>query len=530
MKRAAALLVAFLLSACSGGGSAVPGTKIAAGTGARTGAALAIRIPHAPSAAGAVRRSPAYISAGTQSVVVTVYGNGDSSPLGGYPVTFNLTPTSPGCVAGQSSTVCTIALSLAPNIYSISLTTYAGLNGTGNQLSAAQYVPATIMSGQANTIAVTLGGIPLSVQLLPAYLTVVAQEHVVTLPSSMTGTILAYALDGAGEEIIGPGAPAISASTDNGAQIAVTQPTAGQPNTIGLSSLAAHAIAHVTVTATPAAGTGNSIQAVSRWVTVQDPSMSLLYVASAYSVHVLDATATEVTPSGSPFSTIAQGAGATGLAYDPQNGLIYIAVQATPSYVVAFDKSGNPQPLNAGASGLGTAGGIAYDPTSGWLYLADNNVALDASGNQHALNSGLQFYYGVTYDSVDNLIFAGPYKFNAAGTPEGSLAFPSSGQIQNETFDPVNDEFYVGTAYPTAVEVHSSTGALLTPSGTFPIAAGTFIGGIAADPVTGDVYVATNSSVTYGFDLNGHLLPAPWHTVSGIGSPSGAAGMALIQP
>jgi len=338
MRRTFALLAVLLFSACSGGGSALPGTKsAAAGTGSRTVTALAIKIPHARAGTGAARRSPAFISSATQSVAITVYGS-DYTPLSGYPIDDNLTPNSPGCVPGQSSTICTISLSLAPNTYFISLTMYDGIDGTGNALSNAQYVPATIVQGVANQIGVTLGGIPASIQLVASSGVTVAQEHVVTLPSNTSGTLTAYALDIDGDEIIGPGAPTITVTTDNGAQIAVTQPTAGSPNAIGLASLATNAIAHITVTATPTAGTGTD--PIPRAVTVQDPGMALVYVISASEVRVFDQTATEVTPSGAPFAGLVTGAGATGAAYDSANGLIYMGVQATPSFIVAFDKSG----------------------------------------------------------------------------------------------------------------------------------------------------------------------------------------------
>lgn len=528
MKRTCALLAMLILSACSGGGSSVPGLKSAAATGTRTGAALAIRIPHAASAAGAARRTPAYISAATESISITVYPNGGSSPLGGYPQTFDLTPGSPGCVQGDMSTVCTISLPLSPGSYSISLTTYDGPSGTGNALSVAQSVPATIVQGQANTIAVALGGVPVSLQLLASNQTAVAQEHVVTLSSHTTGAIAAYALDADGEEIIGAGAPAISASTDNGAQIAVAQPTSGQLNTIGLVSLATNAIAHVTITATPAAGTGAA--AVSRWVTVQDPAMALVYIISSYAFNIFDQTATDVTPSAAAISGIQQGAGAVGATYDSANGLIYVSVQATPSYIVAFDKSGNPVPLNAGASGLALIEGIAYDPVSGYIYAGNNNVAIDGSGNAHSIATTLPGYYAFMYDAADNAIFAGPNKYDAGGSSVGSLPFPSSGGVQAETYNAANGLLYIATAYPTGVEVYNTSGAQQSTTGAFAVDSGAFIGAIGADPGTGNVYVATNTRETFGFDRQGNPLPAPWHTIPNAGAGSDAGNVLLITP
>jgi hypothetical protein len=531
MKRAFALLGILIFSACSGGGSAVPGAKSASpGTGTHAGTALAIKIPNARTGAGAARRSPAFIPSATQSVAISVnLTDTDYTPLAGYPIDVNLTPSSPGCVPGQSSTVCTISLSLAPGNYLISLTLYDGLNATGNALSTASNVPATIVQGVANQIGVTLGGIPASIHLAASSGTAVAQEHVVTLPSNSSGTLTAYALDLDGDEIIGPGAPTITATTDNGAQIAVTQPTAGTPNAVGLASLATNAIAHVTLTATPVAAPGTG--PVSRWVTVQDPAMSLVYIISATAFNIFDQTATEVTPSTASISSIQPLSGAVGATYDSANQLIYVSVQGSGnSYIVAFDKSGTPVPLNAGATGLGTIGQIAYDPLSGYIYVTSTSTAIDGSGNAHSLYGGINFSYGATYDAYDDLIVVGSAKYNAAGQNVGSFPFPSAGGIQAETFNGYNGLFYVATAYPTAVEVWTTTGVHQSTSGSFAVPSAAFIGAIGSDPGTGNVYVATNTRMTYGFDSQGNALPAPWHTLANFGAGSDAGNVLLIRP
>jgi len=464
-----------------------------------------------------------------------VYGNGVATPLAGYPITDNLTPTSPGCAPGQNATVCTITLSLAPGIYDISLTTYDGLNGSGNALSAAQSVVATIVGGVANHIPIALGGIPVSIQLVGSGAVGVKQEHVVTLPSTTSGTLMAYGLDADGDEILGPGAPTITATTDNGAQIAVTTPQPVAPNAIGLSSLATHAIAHVTVTATPPVGTGAS--GVSRRVTVQDPATALVYIGSGPAVRIFDQTATEVTPSGTPFAGLASAAGAVGMTYDSANGLIYVAVQgdvaptySIPSYIAAFDKSGNSVPLNAGATGLNIIEGIAYDPASGYIYASDDNQALDGSGNLHLLAQTIAPSYAVTYDAADNVILVGQTKYDAGGSIVGSFPFPSSGQIQAEAYNAANGLIYVATAYPTGVEVWNTSGVQQSTTGSFAVASGAVIAAIGADPSTGNVYLATNTSVTYGFDAQGHPLPPPWHTLSNVGAANDAGNILLLTP
>ena len=66
--------------------------------------------------------------------------------------------------------------------------------------------------------------------------------------------------------------------------------------------------------------------------------------------------------------------------------------------------------------------------------------------------------------------------------------------------------------------------------GTFIDNSSEQIGGIGTDPLTGNVFLATNYNNTYGFDQNGNALSALWHTINGAGAASGAAGIALILP
>jgi DNA-binding beta-propeller fold protein YncE len=106
---------------------------------------------------------------------------------------------------------------------------------------------------------------------------------------------------------------------------------------------------------------------------------------------------------------------------------------------------------------------------------------------------------------------------------------PFSGQITCVAYNPVNGWFYVSTVYPTTTKAYDTNGNLQTLSGTFinnaPVDQ---IGGMAIDPVSGNVYLATNQNKTYGFDKNGNALPAPWHTITTIGSGSGDAGLAVV--
>jgi hypothetical protein len=187
-------------------------------------------------------------------------------------------------------------------------------------------------------------------------------------------------------------------------------------------------------------------------------------------------------------------------------------------------------PLNAGASGLALIEGIAYDPVSGYIYAGNNNVAIDGSGNAHSIATTLPGYYAFMYDAADNAIFAGPNKYDAGGSSVGSLPFPSSGGVQAETYNAANGLLYIATAYPTGVEVYNTSGAQQSTTGAFAVDSGAFIGAIGADPGTGNVYVATNTRETFGFDRQGNPLPAPWHTIPNAGAGSDAGNVLLITP
>lgn len=520
MRRCLAIVTLAFLSACAGGSSTlVPGRSPASGSG--TSATLTISIPHAAAGTSTVRRTPAYVSASTQSITVSV-----SPSVKGFPISANVTPNSPGCNSTQNATVCDLQLPIQPGQYIASLTTYDGLNGTGNALSTDQSLPLNVSAGRVNNLAVTLGGIPTSVQFVAPGGQAGVGALVLTLASNDTGTITAYGADADGNLIVGAGAPTVtSATSDNAAQIAVAPLGSSEPNVIALSSLATNAIAHITVTVTPVAGSGSG--PVTRTVTVQPPAFNLLYFASSYSVHVFDATATDITPSGG-FGGLQQGAGASGLAYDSANGEIYIAVQATPSLILAFDKSGNPQALNANTTGLPVITGLTYDPVNGLIYAGGQSEAFNAAGVATAI-ANAPYGYNIAYDAHDNVIVSGTQALNPDGTLHGTLPF--SGDVGGLTYDPVSNLFYVYTYYPTTLLAYTTSGVQQALSGSFSLLnASEYAGAIAADPTNGNVYVATFDDQLYGFDQNGNALPAPWHTISGVGTPSGAGGMALVPP
>jgi hypothetical protein len=530
VRRYFGVLLVLGLAACSGGGGGGQALPRASGPSSaptgRTASSLKILVPNATASSSSRSRRPAYISSSTQSMTIDVTPHLSQTSLPGFPLTVNLTPTSPGCASTAGGTVCNVAITADAGSYNATVATYDAMNATGNLLSAAQCVPFAVVLNQANTIPLVLGGTPVSMTLVASGGQVAAAHlSVFTLPGSASGTFAAYGVDADGNTIVGGGSPTVSATTDNSTQIAVTQPTASTPSAIGVTSLGANAIAHVTVTITPLAGAGAPL---SKTVTVQDPVLSLLYIATN-GVRVFDATGTDITPVGTAFDSLDQGPGGTGIAYDPANGFIYAADQnGAASFVMAFDKNGNQQPLNAGATGLPVIGGLTFDPSNGWIYAANENVALDAAGNQHLLSLPIPFSYNPTYDPQHGVIVSGTQTSNPDGSFHATLPF--SGGVTGVAYNAANDWFYVATVYPTGMAAYDTSGNPQVLSGTFIDLSTEQIGGITADPVTGNIYLATNARNTYGFDRNGNPLPPPWHNISGTGSGSGAAGLAMVPP
>jgi hypothetical protein len=506
----AGVVIAALCS-CSAG--AVTTAPSAAGGTSPTTTSLTITIPHA-TAADAARRAPAYISASTQSIKIDIKPHGSGTSIADYPIVANLTATSAGCTSSVTSTVCSVNLTLGPANYDATLTMFDGTSASGNQLSAAQTMPLDIVEGQANTVPLALGGIPVSVQILASGGRVTASDLVFTLPAATSGTLAAYGVDADGNTIIGTGAPTMSVSTDNAASVTVTQPTTTAPNTIGVATIAANAIAHVTVTATPVAGTGSS--AVATTVTVQVPTRSIIYLGKT-NIRAFDTTGTEITRPG----TFAAGTQVVSIAYDSANGLIYAGNQSASSYIVAFDKTGKSQPLNAGASApalTGSLEGIAFDPANNDIYYSTTTnqpAAIDASGNAIALSGAIGVAYNLVYDPLHNLIIAGASSYNPDGTFHASE--PYSPQVLGVAYNPINSLYYVASVYPTNMYVYDINGTAQSNCASFPLAGATEqLFAIAIDPQTGNFFLGTNLGHIYGFDQNCNALPAPWHTLNGV--------------
>ncbi|MGD1065627.1 MAG: beta-propeller fold lactonase family protein [Vulcanimicrobiaceae bacterium] len=461
-------VIAFGAAGCGGSGSGRPVTGGVTPT-EKTGAARFVIDGAGASGTAAHSRSPRYISPATQSITINVTPQGSTTSVSGYPQTANLTPTSSGCSSTLASTQCTLSLALPPGDYDATFTTFDQQNGAGNQLSAAQDVPFSIVAGTTNTITLTIGGIPTSVRIIADSPTTMAGDPVngFTLPTGDTGYVTVLGVDADGNYILGVGAPTVALSSSDTSSYTVAASGSSAPNRFLLTDVAPHAgAALLTATVTPSAQSGASTLTM------------LARVASQASVIYVEELSVNAVPGYSPFGTLEVSSGFSGTGgpsaavFDPANGFIYVT-NASNSTITAYTPNGTKQTLSGSFPNLSTPEGIVYDPTSGFLYVANEGnstiTVYDANGNQQ--------------------------------TPSGTFA--NLNEPHGLVYDPANGFIYVTNVLGDTVTAYDMNGNQQTLSGTFSGLDSP--DGIAYDTVTGWLYVVnfSNSTVTV-YDQNGN--------------------------
>jgi streptogramin lyase len=270
-------IAALLLSACGGGSSLpVPVTASAKHHTGKGRLVFRIRIPkHGHHHRVRVRGrdgKPRYISAATQGLTLDLTGPTKIHE------TVSLLPSANGCTSTLATTLCTLtipsltACSGAGNCYSASIATYDGITGCptkcsvsgANELSANETIPFRIVTGQPNTIAATLYGIPYGVTLVPSpYSTLSGSPYGgFTLSKCGSDQVDVFGIDFEGNYILGAGAPVPSLQSDN-AKLTVATPAPFAPNTFTISRSNANlplpgSIANLAATVTPDASSGQT--------------------------------------------------------------------------------------------------------------------------------------------------------------------------------------------------------------------------------------------------------------------------------
>jgi hypothetical protein len=218
------------LAACGGGGGsggsaalppvAAPPTSGPTSTGSAS-VAFTIAIPSASTSSA--RRSPRYISAGTKSVLVAFAGKQQTA---------------------DCTQTCSISLTVPQGSVTFQVGLYDGKGGTGNLLATGA-TTTTVVFGQANTVAITFGGVVASVGIALGSATVTPGTAAV-VPVTVT------AKDAAGYTIVGAepySAPIVLASDDTSGATSLSATsiaTPGAPVSLSYNGSGAFSAAHVT--------------------------------------------------------------------------------------------------------------------------------------------------------------------------------------------------------------------------------------------------------------------------------------------
>jgi hypothetical protein len=388
VSRVAALgvLTAFSFSGCAGAGNPVLPLSQATATVRTTpyvrvvrhGKArvrLAIRIPHKHRRGVGAR----FISPSTQSMTVNVAGTDGTPTPAGFPKTVDLTPSSAGCASSLASTLCELTLTLPAGHYLATIGTYDQTGGTGNVLSAAQSVPFTVVVGQGNAIALTLGGYPATITatpLEPGYLQ--AGVSGLKLYGPAPQALLVEAQDADGNTIVGAGAPAIGVTSGTPSQLSATAPATASPNVVTLQASTTGRPAAVTpgvvtlnLSATPATGSGGSTMTAAVSVQILHSALFVAVCASSapcasgenFILGYYDGNTFAASQNvGFDLNTIVL----SGIAVDG-NGTLYATING--SSVVPYNIA-NVLGGNAITNGLDGAGSLAVD-ANGQLFVSN---------------------------------------------------------------------------------------------------------------------------------------------------------------
>jgi|GEM_PF-1168254 len=450
LRTIAASAAACMLWDCSGGGHAVPPPAPAATVrSASSSARFTITLPAKTASAGTARKSPAYISASTQSLAITLTANDQGfAAFATSAVYVNLTPSDPAC-SGTPLT-CTVTAPAFPGNNTFSIVTYDApqvtneANIVGNALSQ-NVLSVNIPAGSVGNVPLALDGITTTFLTAPAGAVggLSGSSAGLTLTGTAAQLVNIEPVDAQGNVIVGSGAPTVTlvSSAPNvtvapssgttfslqgvtGGTVTLTATATAATSTSGVAPIAlaipltfSHA-GGASAGASPTPGASGTIFAGIGGSGVDDfPNGTATATATAFISAAIDPQAMAIGPDGTLFAS--NGANAIG-AY-PNNS-------TTPSRTI-------------GAGSLSTVTGLAVDP-SGNLYVAETgNAAIlvfapsdTTTPSRTITNAAMTNPTSVACDKSGNLYaldFSGhAFKF-AAGTATLSAGFPSQGVDQN---------------------------------------------------------------------------------------------------
>lgn len=487
-----------LLSACSGASTGVISPAPSSGGRTQGLTTLTIRIDAPAAASSAARRRREYLSPATASLVYDVTTAAGAAVSGGNGYV-NLTPGSSNVcstsLAQQYTCSLTVPISItASGSYTLSIATYdaqqtancvpgSTTNACAGNVLSETALSQTLTAGQSNVVALSLGGVPASVAVLPlnsTYLRASAQ-NTLRLYGPAAQQVLVEALDADGNVIVGVGAPSLTLSSGS-SHLTVTAASASAPNvftiqapTSGSPAEVTAGAATLTATATPPSGTGAS--AVTSSVTV-DVYHSVVYVAdgnvyafvdgntttSAYSFCSPQCDSVAVDGSGNAFvanessELFEYPVDSTGLAGASNTATAQIGISSTPNQLAA-DRIGN-----VFLTGTHSVYELQPGSTSESTYYTNASYTATAT----AVDGAGNVYFG-GYDGLNSVIVNATSSTTLLTVPYQvfSLAIDSAGTIYATNF------FSAVYRYPAGSSSGTQLSGISDPFGLAVDAAGT---------------------------------------------------------
>jgi hypothetical protein len=396
-------------------------------------------IPNTTQITSARTKKPEFVSAAVASIVYAITTQSGTTSLVSGANYANVTASPSPCASGSNGLTCTISILAsisASGTYNVTIATYdtaqtasctpGGTGCAGNLLGLAT-LPETITVGSATPVAVTLGGIPayLQGQSVTGY-TVgsgdnQAQNQLTIFgPSPQTG--IAEFLDAAGNVIIPPGAPTLTATSSNtGAlTVAVATPTPGQYELTWSPVKSGAYVQPGTYTVTLSLAVPNTSVVVNYPLQITIAHSGVFAgvcggQSNAATVYgYLDGNTNGGSPDLTIWSNLAECGQAPGLATD-RNGNLYVA-DGTTLWEFAVAPGMNPSPIaSAGpAQTLVAPVQVAVDGN-------DNVYVVDATLGLLAFNSPGPSGFGAPVATFSNADFNGYGPGGVAADNAGNL-------------------------------------------------------------------------------------------------------------
>ncbi|HTA37692.1 MAG TPA: hypothetical protein VK760_01380, partial [Candidatus Acidoferrales bacterium] len=432
--------------------------------------------------------------------------------------------------------------SLTPGSYVATIAAYDGLNGTGHELSAGQSIPFTVTIGIANTIALTLSGLPARIAVLPGTSSTLAN---ISGSLDMLGTgshaLLVQAFDADDNAIVGPGSPTFAiAHTSGSLGVAIVQPTATNPNTFTVTppALFSKSTAKLTITAGYAGQKTNGCTLPGA-VCTGTVTVDMTEIVASLEFNQIELHAPNQT---NALATVTAGvANPRAIAFDPNGDLVVANClvgcgNGTSSDIISIyapPYNGLPQIVT---NGVVSPRNLLFD-SKGNLYVAEclactlggtDNVTFypapftASSAPSYALTNGINRPGALALDTLGNLFVANPAsnQIREYAAPVSSSSAPST-TVASNLSNPAAFAFDTANNLYAANFGNASVTEYAPPYATMKVKLASSVAnvnGLALDPA-GDVFVA-NCNVGCGNGANPDAITEYVPPLTNISTPA----------